>query len=502
MRRLSWSVLALAAMLVVPAVPAAAAGPIVRTDQGQIKGTVKTGFRTFEAVPYAAPPTGERRWRAPQPVTAWRGVRDATAPHERCAQNPVFGAPTGDEDCLYLNVTAPTTPGPHPVLVFLHGGSFQNGSATDYDPARLATHGDLVVITVNYRLGVLGYFGLPGLAGSGTFGLQDQQAALRWVRHNAAAFGGDPRNVTLDGESAGAESVCAQLTSPSARGLFDKAIMQSGSCLDSWPDGLFLPSMGAGVPFTSRATVERNGSAFAATLGCPPTQAVACLRGKDPLALLGATRAFTTPAYGTALLPDSPAVALRAGRAARVPVLSGTNLDEHRAFTGVQELWLGAPLTAADYAAMLDSAFGDRAADVAARYPAGSYETPGLAWAALATDRIWACPSLATRRLLARHAPAFGYEFAERHSPAVSDTYPWGAAHGYELPYLFDVAGFTTVGDVQANLADDMIDAWSRFAATGRPGWAAMPAHRVFAADRDGGVDLAAEHQCGFWAGL
>ncbi|MEU6206157.1 carboxylesterase family protein [Micromonospora musae] len=512
-RILRCSALVLTVLLTAQTAPAVAApataGPVVRTDRGLIRGVTGDGYRTFHAVPYAAPPTGDRRWHAPQPVTAWSGILDGREPHEECAQNPIFGSPVGVEDCLYLSVTTPTTPGPHPVLVFVHGGSFQNGSGAAYDPARLVTQGDLVVVTINYRLGVFGYLGLPALAGSGTFGLQDQQAALRWVRRNATAFGGDPRNVTLAGQSAGAESVCAQLTSPSARGLFDKAIMQSGSCLTDWPDALFLPGIEAGSQFSPRAKVEQTGSALAATLGCPAGDALACLRAKDPVVLLSATtgtgvEAFITPAYGTALLPVSPAAALRAGTAQRVPVLAGNNHDEHRGILGVLEITRGA-YTAADYEAMLGAAFGDQARQVAAHYPLAAYETPGLAWAAAATDRIWACPTLTTQRLLARHAPTYGYEFAETHGPALTADYPWGAAHGYELPYLFDVADFLTVGTVQPQLATDMISAWARFAATGRAPWpavrpnAAVPYHRLFAADRTGSVDLAAEHQCVFW---
>jgi para-nitrobenzyl esterase len=508
-----WTVLVLTALvpaLIAPQAAVATPGPVVRTDRGLVRGVIGDGVRTFHGIPYAAPPTGHRRWRAPQPAAAWPGVRDAGRPPERCAQNPIFGPPAGTEDCLYLDVTTPATTGRRPVLVFVHGGSFQNGSGADYDATRLARRGGLVVVTINYRLGVFGYLGLPGLAGSGTFGLQDQQAALRWVRRNAAAFGGDPANVTLGGESAGAESVCAHLTSPSARGLFDKAVLQSGSCLTDWPAGLFLPKIGAGSSFSPRATVERTGSALAARLGCPAGRPLACLRGLDPVRLLTETagtgvEAFTTPAYGTALLPEAPATAVRAGRAMRVPVLAGNNRDEHRAIIGVVEIIQG-HYTAADYEAVLRTAFGDDAPRVAARYPVSAYGTPGLAWAAAATDRIWACPALTTQRLLARRAPVYAYEFAERHGPALTDSYPWGAAHGYELPYLFDVAGFLTAGAIQPGLAAEMIDSWARFAATGRAPWPAVkpgeraPWARVFTAGHSGLIDVGAEHQCGFWS--
>ncbi|MEV4639918.1 carboxylesterase family protein [Actinoplanes sp. NPDC049548] len=499
----------LMALTALGAAPAAAdgSGDVVRTDAGPIRGTVTAGHRSFQGVPYAAPPDGERRWRAPQPVQPWRAVRPAVEAGPDCAQNSPFpgGPQSGQEDCLYLNVTTPVHTGaPVPVVVWLHGGSFQTGSGSWYDPRRLAEQGGVMVVTVNYRLGVFGFFGLPGLPGSGTFGLQDQQAALRWVRRNAAAFGGDPGNVTLAGQSAGGQSVCSHLTSPSAAGLFDRAIIQSGSCLTDWPSGLFLPGLPAGSPWSPVAEVARAGDRLAAEpgIGCPAGRArLACLRAAKPAALLRATEgtgvdAFLTPAYGTALLPQQPAKALRAGAFHRVPVLSGGNRDEHRGLVGVHEATT-APVTAEGYRAILTKAFGDQARRVERAYPAAAYGSPGLAWAAVATDRIWACPTAAGNRLLARRTPTYAYEFAERHGPAPDDTYPWGAYHGAELPFLFDVTW--PPGEPQRDLAARMVTTWARFAATGGVDWNVVPDTRALPGGR---VDVEAEHRCRFWASV
>lgn len=181
---------------------------IVETAEGPVRGEVLAGYRRFRGIPYAAPPVADLRWRAPQPVAAWTGVLDVTEPGSPCPQNgdPLYGGDAGAEDCLYLEVTAPRGATPHapkPVLIWQHGGGFVGAAGSFFDAQRLATQGDLVVVTINYRLGILGYFGYPGLAGSGNFGLQDQRAAMEWVQLNIAAFGGDPDNVTLAGNRRG-----------------------------------------------------------------------------------------------------------------------------------------------------------------------------------------------------------------------------------------------------------------------------------------------------------
>ncbi|MGF1428277.1 carboxylesterase/lipase family protein [Kitasatospora sp. LaBMicrA B282] len=494
------------------------------TDSGLVQGSSQPGYRSFQGIPYAAPPVGPLRWHDPQPAPAWSGIRQATAPGSPCLQAAAPQRLLGSEDCLYLDVTAPARAEHRPVIVWLHGGGFSTGAGSDYDPHRMVVGGDVVVVTVNYRLGVLGGFGYPGLADSGDFGLADQQAALRWVRDNAAAFGGDPDNVTLAGQSAGGMSVCSQLTSPSATGLFDKAVIQSGSCLIDYPDGLFFPGMRAGSPWTTRTAVEATGSAFATTLGCTTVE---CLRRRPAADLMDADLAgpgggrFAKPAYDTPLLPLEPAAALKAGRFHRVPVLEGGNRDEHRGWAAALNGYR--PVTTDDYQHLLATAFGDRAAAVAAQYPVGAYPSPAVAWATVATDRIWSCPTLAGEELLARHTSVHSYEFADENAPlepGLAPGFPYGAYHGSELPYLFDLTTWSAaLSPEQQQLSERMIQAWTRFATTGRP-WPAFRdgagggdgdgdtdtnsdtnsgSARLFAPGAARTVDLGTEHDCGFW---
>src|SRR5580693_3890236 len=211
--------------------------PIVPTSDGAVRGTTAGAVDEFLGIPYAAPPIGHLRWRPPQPPARWRGVRDATQFGPSCPQAASAFSPPGpfSEDCLYLNVSTPTLrPGAsRPVLVWIHGGGFTQDSGRNYDPATLAADG-IVVVTINYRLGALGFLAHPALASrpggpAGNYGLMDQQAALRWVQANISRFGGNPRNVTIAGESAGGLSVLAQLVSRGSRGLFQRAIVQSGA---------------------------------------------------------------------------------------------------------------------------------------------------------------------------------------------------------------------------------------------------------------------------------
>ncbi|MCO5975089.1 carboxylesterase family protein [Actinoallomurus sp. WRP6H-15] len=236
--------------------------------------------------------------------------RDATKPGPVCAQLP-YNKPVGSavsEDCLTLNVTTPRgASAARPVMVFLHGGDLTSGSGSQFEPRRMAAQGDVVVVTVNYRLGIFGFFGHAGLPGSGTFGLQDQQAALRWVRRNAAAFGGDARNVTLFGQSAGAISTCGQLTSPAAKGLYDKVIIQSASCGSYTPTlmpGRQAPATAATDKWKPLATVDAQGGALAGDLGCADeATAIACLRGLPTDRLLPHTEIGYWTAFARAGAP-------------------------------------------------------------------------------------------------------------------------------------------------------------------------------------------------------
>ena len=222
-----------------------AGGAVVHTTSGAVRGTLAGGYRTFAGIPYAAPPVGRLRWTSPQKAKTWTGTRDATQPGNACPQTAGFlGDPASDtEDCLYLNVTTPRNTGENklPVMFWIHGGGFYSGSGSLYGAQRLATEGNVIVVTLNYRLGVFGFLAHPALDGkthkSGDYGLEDQQAALRWVHDNAKAFGGDAGNVTLFGESAGGISTCSHLAAPASKGLFQRAIIQSGPCTleGQWP---------------------------------------------------------------------------------------------------------------------------------------------------------------------------------------------------------------------------------------------------------------------------
>ncbi|MGW0751547.1 carboxylesterase/lipase family protein [Streptomyces sp. NPDC002587] len=534
-----------AALLAATAVPATGAPPgsshspsrsgtVVRTDHGLIRGVSHGSYTTFDGIPYAAPPTGPLRWQAPVPAATWRGVRDATRPAQRCVQMPApaAGAVLGSEDCLYLNVTTPA-PKPaagrkRPVLVWMHGGAFLGGSGSDYGAGQLAVRGDTVVVTVNYRLGIFGYFGHPGLGSAPPFGLADQQAALRWVRANAERFGGDPGSVTLFGESAGALSICAHLTSPTAAGLFQRAVLQSGSCLTSFPRGALGPGTPAYEPFAAQRDVDTAGAEAARQLGCTAgggDEVVACLRGQstDRLATAQLMQSFNRPAFGNALLPVAPAQAWASGRFHRVPVMQGTNHDEMRMFVGLS---LAAfPIrTEDDYRARLVDAFGPAAAPaVEARYPAAHHATPALAWAAVLTDRSLTCTTLAAGRAVAAHAPGlplYGYEFSDPAAPVLAGLpanpgFPYGAAHGFEMPFLF--SSFPTerpLTDAQRALSDRMVDYWTNFARSGDPNTPDAPLWPVLRpvsplaqsvlslAPGPGGihpVDAGSAHQCSFW---
>lgn len=494
--------------------------PVATTDLGAVRGTVDGGRVRFLGIPFAAPPVGEGRWRAPQPAKPWKGVRNVSAPALGCIQPPLPITPGArySEDCLYLNVYVPTarTAEPLPVMVWIFGGGFYGGAGDVYDAGRLAEQGRVMVVTINYRLGVMGYFGYPGLEGSGDFGLQDQQAALAWVRRNAAAFGGDTGNITLFGESAGAMSVCAQLVSPGARGLFDKAILQSGSCIASWPARMIWPDVAEPWnQFLPLAQVERSGSAAAVAAGCKAEGDIACLRALPPEAM---TKVWTNaqPAFGGGVLPEDPAISLRAGRSAPVPVIWGTTKDEWRSAAGGYVKTR--PFTAAFYSQTLSDAFGAKASEVERIYRAAGAESPILAWAAISTDVAWSCPTLESVRLAARRAPAYHYEFADLQGPNPGGAYDLapgfdlGAGHATELEYLFDLAGRPfRLNAAQSRMADKIIGYWSAFARTGDPNHSGAPSWSPVSGPTDrrallldpvsdiATVDFADRHHCNLW---
>ncbi|MFB9838567.1 carboxylesterase/lipase family protein [Actinoallomurus acaciae] len=509
---------ALAAGLAGPAYGGEKHPSVVRVRDGLVRGSVGAGYRQFDGIPYAAPPVGDLRWTPPQAPQPWSGVRAATEPRSSCPQTAGFlgDAASDDEDCLYLNVTTPANSDGKrlPVMFWIHGGGFYSGSGSLYGAQRLATAGNVVVVTLNYRLGVFGFLDHPALdrAGgeSGDYGIEDQQAALRWVRRNAAAFGGDAGNVTLFGESAGGVSTCAQLAAPASAGLFRRAIVQSGPCTmaSEWPyaDGSWV--------VRPRATAEKQGEDVAARLGCEQ-DTVACLRGKSVADLLDASDGGQGygPAAGGGVLPLSPKTALATGRFNRVPVIHGTTHDEHRTFVAAIETFTGHTATAADYRQDIEDFFGkDKAAAVLKEYPVDAYESPSVALSTVWTDSAWACTALDTDRLLSARVPTYAYEFSDSTAPWASDgsspSFPTGAFHASELQYLFDDEQFRTpLNAGQRQLSDQMIRYWTNFARTGDPnggGTTAWPrfagtAVRSLSTGGDAQADLSSEHHCGFW---
>ncbi|GGT11117.1 carboxylesterase/lipase family protein [Streptomyces griseoviridis] len=508
-----------------PRAPASSGTAVtVRTDSGLVRGLRTDTHALFRGIPYAGPPKGVHRWAAPRPVRPWKGVRDAVKPGPLCPQvaSPYARVSSLEEDCLVVDVTVrAAAERPAPVLVWVHGDGAVGGGGL-FDARRLADRG-LVVVTVNYRLGVFGGFGYPGLAGSGTFALQDQQAALRWVRRNAAAFGGDPGNVTVAGSSFGAAAISGHLTSPGARGLFHRAVLASGEGMMDMPAG----AMGEGVPayphytWRTEREVRATGVEMTSSLGCArrdPERALRCLRAlpvKKLLAVPHIMNAFQTFAHGTEVLPELPEKALREGRFPRIPLLTGATRDEHRLFVGMAHDAVGAPFTAGQYERALATAFGDRADEVAAYYPVGDFPSPALAWATVVTDRMWARGAWAQARAFGRHAPTYAYEFADRDAPMYlpfPGDFDFGAYHAGDTPYVFEDADaqrrFTPA---QVRLAGTMTDQWARFARTGTPDGPGLPPWPRFdpsrpvphtlslAPDRIGPVDYARDHRLAFW---
>jgi para-nitrobenzyl esterase len=504
------AVLAIAPTATAAAAPSAGRA-LVTTDKGPVRGTVTSDYRTFEGIPYAAPPVGRNRWVAPQPVTAWKAPRAATKPVGRCPQGVGFPSEKAsyNEDCLYLNVTTPGHAGNGrlPVMVWIHGGGFYSGSGSEYDARRLAVKGKVVVVTLNYRLGALGFLDNPALDNgaknpSGDYGLQDQQAALRWVNRNAAAFGGDPHQVTIFGESAGGISVCSHLAAPGSAGLFQRAIIQSGPCTVNWP---YTPSWAP----VARTKAEAYGKSLAKQLGCGDSAHTAtCLRNTpvEDLVKLNDAGAFS-PAYGNSVLPHSPRQAVTTGQYARVPVMVGTTGDEYRTFEAAIEEQAG-PLTPAAYPGQIESVFGKKqAAKILARYPLSAYPSAGVAWSSIVTDWGVACPAASVDKSFSGRVPTYAFEFADTHAPWFRNVpdpgWPTGAYHAAELQYLFNwtqATGALTAG--QRQLSDTMIRDWTRFARTGTPGWQRFTGKVQALAPGRGGihpVDLGQEHQCGFW---
>ncbi|MGA7156556.1 MAG: carboxylesterase family protein [Acidobacteriaceae bacterium] len=455
-------------------------GSQVKAPAGALQGQVEGDLRVFKGIPYAMPPVGSLRWKPPVPMPPWAGVRHATDFGPACFQpnsklSSVYAGPPMpmSEDCLTLNVWAPVKASHAPVFFWIYGGALTSGASRDplYDGTRIAERG-IVVVSINYRLGVLGWLAHPELSResplgiSGNYGLLDQIQALRWVKRNIRAFGGDPSNVTIAGESAGALSVMYLMASPPARGLFAKAISESAYMI-STPE---LKQRSFGSP-----SAEESGSRLAAALKAPN---IAALRAMDAATITNAAAAAGFAPWGAVdghLLPRQLVDVFDRGEQAHVPLLAGSNSGEIRS---LRVLAPKPPATAAEYDAVIHNRYGDMADEFLRLYPSSSMEE-----SILATTRD-ALYSWTAQRLVKKQSavgqPAFLYFFD--HGYPAEEAARLHGFHASELPYVFGTFDSTPalwpkVPDTvqQRELSNAIIGYWTSFARTGKPQAAGEP---------------------------
>jgi para-nitrobenzyl esterase len=444
-------------------------GTTIALADGTIEGEVVGATRRFLGIPFAAPPVGALRWRPPQPPAPWAGTRATKAFGSACPQRPsTLGTPSENEDCLYLNVWTPD-PAPQqrlPVMLWLHGGGNEFGSTGDviplglggliFDGQLLTERRDVIVVTTNYRLGKLGFFAHPALATedpdtpfAGNQGLLDQRAALQWVKNNIAAFGGDPGNVTIFGESAGSADVCHQVVSPGSRGLFQRAISESGGC-------------------TTRQDTAAEGAALAQRIA----DAVGCGAAADPLACLRAapvgalldSGVSVGPVVDGGFLPDQPRALLATHDFADVPYILGSNADEGTIF------FLGIPPVTndAEYLAALRERYGARADEIARTYPAAAFASPQDALERVVGDGGLVCGTYdSARRVAAAGGRVWLYDFARWVQIPELQALDLRALHGAEIAYVFGSPPPPTADD--AALTEAIQGYWTRLARDGDP---------------------------------
>jgi para-nitrobenzyl esterase len=458
----------------------------VKTDKGDVEGAFTTDHQViaFKGIPYAAPPVGDLRWQPPQPVEKWKRTLSAKEFGNHCMQSTsypdmVFHDPGPSEDCLTLNVWAPAKAkrGSLPVMVWIYGGGFVGGSTSEArQDGQFLAHRDVVIVSMNYRLGIFGFFVHPELTAesphhaSGNYGLLDQTAALTWVRNNIAAFGGDPSNVTIFGESAGSFAVSAQMASPIARGLFTKAIGESG--------GAFYSS---GLAFPTRESREQSDVAFAKAAF--NTTSLADLRKLSADTIVNAVTAKTTtpaPRFGPDVdgyfLPDSVPNIYAAGHQAHVPLLAGWNADEVRS----QITMAKTPTTVESFTATANTHFGDRANDFLSVYPASTDAEAVVSAGDFASDRFiafstwrWLEAQVATGE-----SPVYRYRL-DLGSPG--DKYhsaEMGAFHSDDIEYVFgtlDSRNIAVWRPEDRKLSDQIGAYWTNFARTGDPNNTGLP---------------------------
>lgn len=454
--------------------------PVVRIGHlGSVQGIEVEGVNAYLGIPYAAPPVAALRWAKPRLPQSWGGVRKADKVPPHCTQS-IFGFDRGQEDCLYLNVWTPTLhpEKPLPVMVWIHGGGFILGHSYETTPGqRLANKENVIVVSINYRLGAFGFMAHPelsreNLGSSGNYGMYDQLFALQWVRNHIKNFGGDANNVTVFGESAGGMSVCNLLVSPLSQELFQKAIIESGPCFSKYPDLAFMENQGK--------TMEKQ-------LHCDSASSpLACMRAKTPTEILAAMPLDPGMAFGEhnanwmpnidgQALKEQPARSLSEGRFTPVPVMNGNNANEGELMVMFAHEYQFAKLTPELYPKRINYLVRDesKVQKVLERYPLADYADPGEALSSVMGDHTFVCQEKWTSDAIAKHAPLYSYFFSYPKADFVlPEARQLGAFHSAEVQFIFGypMSWFSKTfrGDELA-LSDNMMAYWAQFARTGDP---------------------------------
>lgn len=464
--------------------------PVVQMSKGTIEGVKNDGYLQFKGIPYAKAPVGSLRWMPPVEEEKWSGTLKANHFANTCATKLTlggFGPVSAAEDCLYLNVYTPAVLPENnsklPVMVWIPGGGLGSGSGNEYDASKLVSK-NVIVVTMNYRLGMFGYFSHPALNHEGhkaiNYGTLDQQAALKWVNKNIQSFGGDNHNVTLFGESAGGHSVLAQMASPGAKGLFNRAIVSSGSF------SLKQPTV---------AEATKIGELVAKNVGCSEgteEKMAECLRAVPTETILDKGVNYMTTAQVVTdgeVMPESLEAAFSSGRYNVVPIINGFNTNEGTFFAAMMELDSGKPIDNIGFYEGLKAFFGESDANTLikrAAIPAKQVNL-GQDYADFFGRAKFICRTPMMNNLLAKNTPVYSYEFADKTAPQFAKpvSFPYAAAHTSDLQYIFrDFHGTTgelhKLNPAQEKLSILMVDYWTNFAKTGNPNAKGLPVWGVY----------------------
>lgn len=502
-------------------------GTQVRTPDGPLCGFESDGVVNYFGIPYATPPVGDLRWQAPQPPRPWREEREALHAASTCAMGAGPGGVAGSEDCLYLNVQVPagTRPGDKlPVMAEIHGGGFLvTAFGTLPDTTPMAQHA--VTVNIEYRTGIMGFFAAAALGpNSGNYGIQDQQAALRWVQRNIASFGGDPANVTIIGTSAGGASVCIHAISPGSKGLFHKAISRSGFYNAAASEDKVWQLADCKSQLLSQAEAEATGATLVARVGCADAGDVAaCLRALPPQTLIGNASSTLSPGVAGSIapivngttIPMSPGKAFRTGQVNDISMMIGVNRDEING--GVTPASVVAYSSEA-WETLLKEKYGPLAARVMQIYPLERFPEPAgfLAYRTAVADADSVCPALASFRHLSKHIPVYAYQIDDAAAPLsfLDARWPWGSFHGsgssvVEIPMEKNLVETSN----HAALVAQVRNAEAGYLRTGDPTAPGAPLWPRYGGDdpqvlslRQGGDSVlmpasvyAKQHHCAFW---